>query len=274
MIISLFSRQAIKTPGETDTPGEKSDHESGRGSEHQHSGGDCDEDNRSNKSEKFVAKSGEPKESTGLVNRMQIEVVEEPGLLDTSRANDFDGSFLKVAEFESEHHLNSHRGLHSSDDEQYEYVHDLGRSSMATGHNKRDEGSYGVTGTRNILGNADTPIKGHGKVSVIIEDQQSNLKSFRMQSILEHKHNALEKSNMKNTAQMTQRITDLEQKVYQLESEKQALESCLNKMQDDLVNAKDNEEDIKNQFQDLNDKLLEYEDQLDGKDLKISDMEQ
>lgn len=36
-------------------------------------------------------------------NDIQIETIEEGGLLDTSRANDFDGSFLKVAEFESEH---------------------------------------------------------------------------------------------------------------------------------------------------------------------------
>jgi cell division protein FtsB len=67
-----------------------------------------------------------------------------------------------------------------------------------------------------------------------------------MQSIMDHKITAREKSGQKNMNQMSAKITELEQKVYQLESEKQALESCLNKMQDDLVNAKDNEEDIRN----------------------------
>jgi len=41
-----------------------------------------------------------------------------------------------------------------------------------------------------------------------------------------------------------------------------------------LVNAKDSEEDMRNQFNDLTEKLQEYEDMLDEKDLKISDMEQ
>lgn len=60
--------------------------------------GDLD-DNKSQKSENFVANT-----SKHLVNDIQIETIEEGGLLDTSRANDFDGSFLKVAEFQSDYH--------------------------------------------------------------------------------------------------------------------------------------------------------------------------
>ena len=63
--------------------------------------GDID-DNKSQKSEKFVANTSNNK---NLMNEIQIETIEEGGLLDTSRANDFDGSFLKVAEFESEHNV-------------------------------------------------------------------------------------------------------------------------------------------------------------------------
>lgn len=229
--------------------------------------GDAD-DNKSQKSEKFVA-----------INQIQIETLEEPGLLDTSRANDFDGSFLKVAEFESEQ-LPGASQKDSDEEENYEYVHDLQTSTTNVLQDRKNDLKNQlmlkqIGGDKSL--NAESPLKNHLKSSIIGRDGldvSNNLQSFRMQSILEHKTNAQEKSNQKNASQMTQKINELEQKVYQLESEKQALESCLNKMQDDLVNAKDSEEDIKNQFADLNEKLQEYEDQLDGKDLKIVDMEQ
>ena len=63
--------------------------------------------------------------------------MEEPGLLDTSRANDVDGSFLKVAEFESEHQPGNN-SLKDSDEENYEYVHDLQTSSMKLQDRKDD----------------------------------------------------------------------------------------------------------------------------------------
>lgn len=132
---------------------------------------------------------------------MQIEIAEEPGLLDTSRANDFDGSFLKVAEFESEHQVGPNSQKDSEDDEQYEYVHDLRNSSVM---HRRDDVNFN-SNIRQLIDKSlhgDSPTK-NSKNSMLIDDQQSNLRSFRMQSILEHKNNALEKSNQKNTTQMS-----------------------------------------------------------------------
>lgn len=70
----------------------------------------------------------------------------------------------------------------------------------------------------------DSPLK-NLKGSIIglgdgLDHSTSNLQSFRMRSILEHKNTANEKSNQKNNTQMAAKIADLEQKVYQLESEK------------------------------------------------------
>ena len=58
--------------------------------------------------------------------------------MDTSRANDFDGSFLKVAEFESEHQPANNSLKDSDEEENYEYVHDLQNSTMKLQDRKDD----------------------------------------------------------------------------------------------------------------------------------------
>ena len=63
MMISLFKRQVIKTADEQ-TPGQKSDHDSHNSSD----APEGEDDNKSQKSEKFVAKSGSNKDL--LVNEM------------------------------------------------------------------------------------------------------------------------------------------------------------------------------------------------------------
>jgi hypothetical protein len=121
MMVSLFNRQQINVNERAglDSP----DRNSVNGSDAE---GDAD-DNKSQKSEKFVANSGDANKDQ-YINQIQIETTEEPGFLDTSRTNDFDGSFLKVAEFESPRQIpNAQKD--SDEEEQYEYVHDLQTNS-------------------------------------------------------------------------------------------------------------------------------------------------
>jgi len=161
--------------------------------------------------------------------------MEEQGVLDTSRANDFDGSFLKVAEFDSEHQPGNNSPRDSEEDD-CEYVDELQTSTMKLELRKNhlknqlkrkmnDGGSAAKDqASRNLKRSITENLNGTGL------ENMNAVKSFRMQSILEHKDTQHKKAEVKNLNQMSIKITDLEQKIYQLESEKQALESCMTKM--------------------------------------------
>ena len=127
--------------------------------------------------------------------------IEECTGLDTSRvnANDFDGSFLKVAEFEDV--------------------------------SKKDDHSEN-TDDDCLIAKPEIHIDGPSeKSSSFVGQRNKTLEAYKV------KQN--KRMEMANTESMIAKMNDLEMKVYQLESEKAGLESTIVKMQEELVGSKE-----------------------------------